>query len=269
MSSSSLRARQSSRAARRGPTPRGARSARAAAPRPSGRPRTRARAAAPARAARPTRARPTRSPAAPRSPSTASSTPTASAEQVGDRLVLAATRGASSAPSSSGSSSVMPAEAFTISASGQYVTPSPYGQAAAEEHGRALEAGDELAREAALPDAGIAVEREERRAAVANRAREGVLEQLELALAADERRREAARSARPAPTTQTTRCAATGFSPAAQVERADRLELDAAAQRGSPRRGRRGSRPGSASCCSRAARLTASPVAKVDSRRRR
>ena len=35
-------------------------------------------------------------------------------------------------------------------------------QAAADEHGRALEPGDELAREPALPDAGVAVDREER-----------------------------------------------------------------------------------------------------------
>src|SRR6185503_20551764 len=65
-------------------------------------------------------------------------------------------------------------------------------EAAAREHGRALEARDELAREAALPHTGIAVDRDERGAAVARRPRKRVLEQLELGLAADERRREAA-----------------------------------------------------------------------------
>ena len=61
-------------------------------------------------------------------------------------------------------------------------------QAAADQDGRALDARDELAREPALPDAGISVDREERRTPVAHRARERVLEKLELGLAADEGR---------------------------------------------------------------------------------
>ena len=72
------------------------------------------------------------------------------------------------------------------------MTPSPYGQAAADEDRRALEAGDELAGEPALADAGLAVDRDERGAAGAHDALVGVLEQLELGLAADERRGEAA-----------------------------------------------------------------------------
>ena len=137
------------------------------------------------------------------------------------------------------------------------------GQAAAEQHRRALETGDELAREAALPDAWIAVEREQRRAAVADGAREGVLEQLELALAPDERRREAAdRLLRP-PRRRPTRCAATGFcqprrssGPTGSSSMRPRRRLAAPG----PTR----ISPGPASCWSLAARLTASPVANVD-----
>ena len=70
------------------------------------------------------------------------------------------------------------------------------GKAAAGEDGRALETGDELAREPALADAGVAVDRDERGAPVADAARERVLEQLELGVAADERRGE--RAQRPA-----------------------------------------------------------------------
>src|SRR5207237_5076740 len=61
------------------------------------------------------------------------------------------------------------------------------GKAAPGEDGGALEAGEELARQPALADARVAVEGEERGAAVARGAREGRLEQLELLLAADER----------------------------------------------------------------------------------
>ncbi len=80
-------------------------------------------------------------------------------------------------------------------------------EAAPDEHRRALERGDELAREPALAHAGLAVERDEVGAAVADGALVRVAEQLELALAADERRpvaaldaalRRARRRARPA-----------------------------------------------------------------------
>ena len=58
----------------------------------------------------------------------------------------------------------------------------------AHENARALDAVEELSREAALPDARLAVDREEVSAPVAQAAVERVLEQLELGLAADERR---------------------------------------------------------------------------------
>ena len=100
---------------------------------------------------------------------------------------------------------------------------------------------DELAREPALADAGLAVDRDERRAAVAHRARERVLEQLELGLAADERRREAAqRRAELDGADDALR--GDRLAPAAQLERLERLELDAVAERAAPRPGRRGSR---------------------------
>ena len=60
-------------------------------------------------------------------------------------------------------------------------------QAAADEDGRALERGDELAREAALADARLAVERDQVCARRSRSARSyGVAEELQLALAADE-----------------------------------------------------------------------------------
>ncbi len=67
-------------------------------------------------------------------------------------------------------------------------------QAAAGEDARALEPVDELARETALADAGLAEDREQVRALVAHGAGEGVGEELELRLAADERRSRAGRA---------------------------------------------------------------------------
>ena len=67
------------------------------------------------------------------------------------------------------------------------------GQAAAREDGCALEALDELAREPALADAGLAVDREQVGAPVAQRAVVGVAQQLELRVAPDERRLKRAR----------------------------------------------------------------------------
>src|SRR6185295_12028948 len=61
------------------------------------------------------------------------------------------------------------------------------GQRPPGEHGRPLEAGEELAGETALPDAGLPEDRDELRTAVADGACERVLEQLELLLAADVR----------------------------------------------------------------------------------
>src|SRR5581483_9056381 len=100
---------------------------------------------------------------------------------------------------------------------------------AAEEDGRALDAGYELAREAALADAGIAVDRDERGAARADGALVRVLEQLELALAADERRREPAHGRAGVDDAD----GAVGddrLAEAAQLERADLFELDAVAE---------------------------------------
>ena len=67
------------------------------------------------------------------------------------------------------------------------MTPSPYGSARPERTLARSTPSSELACEPALPDAGLAVDREQVRAAVAHRARERVLEQLELRVAADER----------------------------------------------------------------------------------
>ena len=70
------------------------------------------------------------------------------------------------------------------------------GQRPPGEHGRPLEAGEELAGETALPDAGLPEDRDELRTAVADGARERVLEQLELLLAADVRPDDVERTAR-------------------------------------------------------------------------
>ena len=160
---------------------------------------------------------------------------------------------------------MIPADAFTISASGQYVTPSPYGQAAAHQHGRALEAGDELAREPALADARVAVEREERaRGGRGPRAR-----RCSRAARARSRGRRAATRGRATrrvrgSVTQTTRCAATGFSqPRSSSGPTCSSSMRSRTSRAAP--GPMRISPGPASCCSRAARLTASPVANVDS----
>ena len=121
------------------------------------------------------------------------------------------------------------------------------GQAASHQHGRALEARDELAREPALADARVAVEGEERGAAVADRAREGVLEQLELALPADERRREAADECAAIPRVllgeRRRPCVRRRGAPSrgARAARPGRARCDRA--RAARRRGRRGSRP--------------------------
>ena len=63
-------------------------------------------------------------------------------------------------------------------------------------HARTLDAVEELAREAALSDARLAVDREEMRATVAEAAVERVLEELELGVAADERGARAERACR-------------------------------------------------------------------------
>ena len=60
------------------------------------------------------------------------------------------------------------------------------GQRAPDEDGCALDSRDELPREAALADAGLAVDREEMGPLVTEHAREGVVQELELVVAADE-----------------------------------------------------------------------------------
>ena len=126
-----------------------------------------------------------------RSPETASSTPDARPSRSATASAGQESRSFSSA-TSSGSSSAMPAAALTISASGQYVTPSPYGSARPRRTVALSSVGGELVDEARLAHAGVAEDGEELGAPVAHRARVGVLEQLELGIAADERRLEAA-----------------------------------------------------------------------------
>src|SRR5439155_6745415 len=65
--------------------------------------------------------------------------------------------------------------------------PLAIGEAAAGQHDGALDSLDELACEAALADARLAVDRDEMDAAVAHGPRQRDPEQLELRLAADER----------------------------------------------------------------------------------
>src|SRR4029077_19691069 len=150
------------------------------------------------------------------------------------------------------------------------------GEAAAAEHRRAFEPVDELPREPALAYPGLAVQRDEGRVAVANGRLEGVLEQVELGLAADERRLERPhRAARLEGSDDT----ADGdrLRPAPQPQRRPRPPArprTSVASSGSsatrPRTRRAAVGPmtisfGPACCSRRAARLTASPVANVDS----
>ena len=170
-----------------------------------------------------------------RSPSTASSTPAARPSRSATTSSSQETSSFSCA-SSTGSSSEIPAARLDHLGERPVGDALAVGQAAAGEHGRALEPGDELAREPALADAGLAVDREQVRAAVADGALERVLEQLELGVAPDERRRRrpdellAVADAGRAPDRS-------GSATSAQLARAGGLELD----RG---RARAGSAPG-------------------------
>ena len=282
------RARSRSRARGRRPSPGGCRAARAARGRRSGAARrapssarcsissssgssaqwmsskTSTSGCASASSARPTRAPPRRSPAGSRSASTASSTPTASAEQVGDGLVAAAR------------AQLLDRllDRVVVGDPGRdldHLGERPVGdalavrQAAADEHGRALERRRRTRARAGSCRRRARRRREEVRAPVAHGAREGVLEQLELGLAADEAAPRA-HGARPAPS----RDADDPPGPE-RLGRAPQLER---AELARPRRGRASSRraagpirisPGSAACWRRAATLTASPVAKVES----
>ena len=162
------------------------------------------------RARRPRRAPPRRSPVAARSPRHGVEHPDASPSRSATASLAQHSRSFSIASSSGVVVGDARRPPCTISASGQYVTPSPYGSARPGEHRRALEPVDELARETALPDPRLAEDRDEMRAPVAHGARERVLEQVELLVAPDERRarRRAGRAGLRA-SAQTTRQAAT------------------------------------------------------------
>ena len=122
-------------------------------------------------------------------PPTASSTPDASAEQIGHRLV------ATAVPELlvGGFDGVVVGDAgghLHHLGDGPVRDALPVGQAAAREDRRALDAVDELAREARLADARRAEDRHEVHAVVPDDARERVVEQLDLLLAPDERHRD-------------------------------------------------------------------------------
>ena len=87
-----------------------------------------------------------------------------------------------------------PARSFTISISGQYVIPSPYGQAAPDDDRRlVLDAGGELLQEARLPDPGRPRDRDEHAPVSLHRAAEPGRQPSQLGAPADERDRRAAR----------------------------------------------------------------------------
>ena len=102
-------------------------------------------------------------------------------------------------------------------------------EAASGEDARALDAVRELAREPALPDARLAVDREQVRAAVPHGPRVRVVEELELRVAAHERR---ARTDRPRAAVERVEDApgAVRGTEASQLERAGILEHEAAAR---------------------------------------
>ena len=132
------------------------------------------------------------------------------------------------------------------------------------EHGGALEPGEELARETALPDPRLAEDRDELRAPVADDSGVGVLKELELLFASDVRRGDAERPAGLA--------VGADHAPHRHVVR-ETLEhaRSGRAPRRPPRASARapsapsGSRQGAADCWSRAATFSASPVANVES----
>ena len=171
-----------------------------------------------------------------------------------------------SCASSTGSSSEIPAAAFTISASGQYVMPSPYGQAAAGEHRRALEPRDELAREPALAHARLAVERERGgRGGRGRRARRCSASSSSSRLAADERRRDAARDASRRRRRRRARPAAARRGRAARSGRPTRTRSRRARAGSAP--GPTRISPGAAACCE--ARGDVDRLAGGEGRRRR
>ena len=176
-----------------------------------------------------------------RSPSTASSSPDGQPDQIGDSIVLAARaellerlleRLVVGDPDRRldhlGERPVRHALAVR--------------QAAALEHARAVHGVDELAGQAALADARLAVDREDVGAAVAQRSLVRVLEQLQLGLAADERGTDV--DVRPVDGADHAPGAHRRAHPL-QLERPRVLHDAAARGRGGWRSGRRGSLPAS------------------------
>jgi len=100
------------------------------------------------------------------------------------------------------------------------------GKAPAGEHGRALERVRELARQTALADPGLAVDREQVRAAVAQGALVGVLQQIQLGVAADERRLHRARAPAAAAVRAKRAPGPHRLGDALQLDRAEILHLD-------------------------------------------
>ncbi len=111
-------------------------------------------------------------------------------------------RGSVRGPPPAGRCRARRASSFRISASGQYVTPSPYGRQRPRTTDRAGSCASAQATnsrdEAALADARVAVDRHEVRAALGGRALVKAPQQLELGVAADHRRAQARERRAPA-----------------------------------------------------------------------
>ena len=122
------------------------------------------------------------------------------------------------------------------------MTPSPYGSAAPDEDARALDAVEELAREAALADARLAVDREQVRAPVAQ-ACGRTCSRGARARSRARRAERAGRAVAPGPSSMsTTRQARSGRVDALELERPGVLDDEASRPRADTRSARRGSR---------------------------
>ena len=218
-----------------------------------------------ARAARPTRARPRRSPAGcarPRRPRARRRR-----GRAGRRPPRPRSRSRSfSIATSSGSSSAIPAARL------DHLGERPVRDALAVREAAARRARSRPRAPAMnsrarrlLPTPGLAVDRERGARGGRGAARSKVFcEQVELGVAADRAARRSARARAARPSRRRPRARPRSARRGRELERADVLDLDPAERE--PRApGPIRISPGSAACCSRAARLTASPVAKVDS----
>ena len=139
----------------------------------------------------------------------------------------------------------------------------PVRQRATGEDGRALDSGEEFADQAALADTRLSVDGEDVGTPVADRSLEGVLEQLELRRCGRRTGRTPSRAADRRGAAMA-RYAAIGLrNPRSSSGPADSASMRPTVSRcaASPMR----ISPGAAACCKRAATLTASPVAKVES----